>query len=61
MNKLQLVSYKEGLNKALKTYKAELHISSESNSSGQYAANLSGRIKGIEFALELLNDVLDNG
>ena len=61
MNKAQIESYKEGLNKSLKVYKAELHISSESNSSRQYSANLSGRIKGIEFALELLSDVLDNG
>lgn len=59
MNDKQIASYKEGVNKMIEALRAEWDIASQKGR-GQYASNLNGRIKGLEFSLSAFKDVLDN-
>ena len=60
MTSEQIEAYKGSLNLMAKALREEWDIATKKGPS-QYASNLNGRIKGIEFSLVALNDAANDG
>jgi len=60
MTSEQIEAYKGSLNLMAKALREEWGIATKKGAS-QYASNLNGRIKGIEFSLVALNDAANDG
>ena len=59
MNDKQIEAHKSNLNKMAESLRADWDIAVKKGSS-QYASNLNGRIKGVEFSLVSFNDALND-
>jgi len=60
MNDEQIAAFKEKINKMIEALKLEWEAA-RSKGNSQYSRTLDGRIKGLEFSLITLKDVIDNG